>query len=719
MAHLVGAAGGDTAGAGGVGDTQRGAGRGAALAHGGAGAWTSPSARSSPSASSASELAVDEFYEMPASHTDAVRRPAGTRVVRGASFGELPHEILLHVFRYVMSSQNDLLSCLLVCKQWCACSVPLMWHRPAFHKLSSLFKLIHVMIQPAASFPYATYVRRLNFSLLAGDLDDQLFGRMAVCARLERLTLAGCSQVSDATLVRVLRCTPQLVAVDLSGVVQLTDHTLATLAAHCARLQGANLSGCRELTSHGIAQLARSCCALRRVKLGHCDQVDSDAFLALLVHCPVLLEADMVHCVRLTDRSVREVWRRATQLRELKLAHCIELTDCAFPTPSLRRVLAAEADQAPGARTRAAAARPDQPGSPLRVRAPSPPLFVVCEQLRILDLSGCMYITDEAVRGIVAHAPRLRSLALAKCARLTDESVYAIARLGRHLQYLHLAHIANLTDRAVVHLAHHCTRIRYLDLACCVQLTDAGIMQLAANLPKLRRIGLVRVCGENELHSLQVANLTDQAIYSLVDRHTTLERIHLSYCENITVPAIFWVTQRLPRLTHLSLTGVPAFQHPELQSMCRAPPKEFNQHQRQSFCVYSGRGVVELRRYLLRAYSDETVARQYGALHPNLGRAVLGERAPGRSAVQHAGRTGDMPGRYVLVDGEHGVPVEYLRVQDDAPAGYIVARDRDTERASDRERGPAGPDIASAMPSPAPTLATLLLSRPSPSGSAS
>ena len=86
--------------------------------------------------------------------------------------------------------------------------------------------------------------------------------------------------------------------------------------------------------------------------------------------------------------------------------------------------------------------------------------------------------------------------------------------------------------------------------------------ELAANLPKLRRIGLVRVAG-----------LTDRAIYALVDRYTSLERVHLSYCEHISVPAIFWLLQRLDRLTHLSLTGVPAFRRPELQAMCRPPPK--------------------------------------------------------------------------------------------------------------------------------------------------
>ena len=82
-----------------------------------------------------------------------------------------------------------------------------------------------------------------------------------------------------------------------------------------------------------------------------------------------------------------------------------------------------------------------------------------------------------------------------------------------------------------------------------------------ASLQKLRRIGLVRV-----------NNLTDHAIYALAERHATLERIHLSYCDQITVMAIHFLLQKLPKLTHLSLTGIPAFRRTELQQFCRQPP---------------------------------------------------------------------------------------------------------------------------------------------------
>lgn len=82
------------------------------------------------------------------------------------------------------------------------------------------------------------------------------------------------------------------------------------------------------------------------------------------------------------------------------------------------------------------------------------------------------------------------------------------------------------------------------------------------SLQKLRRIGLVRV-----------TNLTDHAIYALGERYSSLERIHLSYCDQISVAAIHFLLQKLPKVTHLSLTGIPSFRCPELQQFCRTPPQ--------------------------------------------------------------------------------------------------------------------------------------------------
>jgi hypothetical protein len=121
------------------------------------------------------------------------------------------------------------------------------------------------------------------------------------------------------------------------------------------------------------------------------------------------------------------------------------------------------------------------------------------DHLRILDLTSCVLLTDQAVDAIITNAPRIRSLVLAKCFELTDESINSICRLGRSLHQLHMGHVSwcvslsaadqrredadleqpvgglrSITDGAVSRLARTCTRLRYVDFACAYALTSRG-----------------------------------------------------------------------------------------------------------------------------------------------------------------------------------------------------------------------------------------------------
>jgi F-box and leucine-rich repeat protein GRR1 len=468
------------------------------------------------------------------------------RATQHSSISVLPAEILIHILKH-LHSLRDLYNALQVSRTWCECSVELMWHKPSFSRLSTLVKVMQVLSRGDQTFTYARFIRRLNFLSLGGELTDSLFSRLAQCDRLERLTLVNCDSISDDALSRVLPCCPNLVAIDLTGVARTTDRAIVGLASAAKRLQGINLGGCKRVSDVGVLALANFCPLLRRVKLSGLESISDAPVSALAKSCPLLLEIDLNNCKRVTDVSVRDIWMYSTHMREMRLSQCVELTDNAFPAP-LRSDVPAGPDPFPTSTSKLADQLP-----PLVLTRPF-------DHLRMLDLTGCALLTDDAIEGIIAHAPKIRNLVLSKCLLLTDRSVEIICRLGKHIHYLHLGHAANITDRSVRTLARCCTRLRYIDFANCVHLTDMSVFELSS-LPKLRRIGLVRV-----------NNLTDEAIYALADRHGTLERIHLSYCDQISVMAIHFLLQKLHKLTHLSLTGIPAFRKPELQKFCRPPP---------------------------------------------------------------------------------------------------------------------------------------------------
>ncbi|PWY76326.1 hypothetical protein BO70DRAFT_388646 [Aspergillus heteromorphus CBS 117.55] len=423
--------------------------------------------------------------------------------------------------------------------------------------LSCMLTITTSVSKPDGFFPYSELIRRLNLSALTEGVSDGTVVPFAQCNRIERLTLTNCSKLTDKGVSDLVEGNRHLQALDVSDLRHLTDHTLYTVARNCARLQGLNITGCVNMTDESLITVSRNCRQIKRLKLNGVSQVTDKAIMSFAINCPAILEIDLHDCKHVTNPSVTALMATLQNLRELRLAHCTEIDDTAF----------------------------------LQL-----PRHLSMDSLRILDLTSCESVRDDAVERIVASAPRLRNLVLAKCRFITDRAVWAICKLGKNLHYVHLGHCSNISDAAVTQLVKSCNRIRYIDLACCTRLTDSSVQQLAT-LPKLRRIGLVKC-----------QSITDNSINALAGSKaahhsggvSSLERVHLSYCIRLSVAGIHALLNSCPRLTHLSLTGVQAFLRDELTVFCREAPPEFTNQQREVFCVFSGDGVNRLRDFLNR-----------------------------------------------------------------------------------------------------------------------
>jgi F-box and leucine-rich repeat protein GRR1 len=226
----------------------------------------------------------------------------------------------------------------------------------------------------------------------------------------------------------------------------------------------------------------------------------------IATHCSNLLEIDLYGLHNLESSAVTALLTSCPQLREVRLAHCSRINDDAFTN--------------------------------IPMDAEMPRTF---DALRILDLTDCGELGDRGVERIVQTCPRLRNLILAKCRLITDRAVNAITKLGKNLHYIHLGHCARITDVSVEALAKHCTRIRYIDLACCSSLTDRSVEQLAT-LPKLKRIGLVKCSSISDAGIASLANGGDPYKVRRQPGSSVLERVHLSYCTQLTVEVWFKLT---------------------------------------------------------------------------------------------------------------------------------------------------------------------------------
>ncbi|KAI9866756.1 MAG: SCF ubiquitin ligase complex subunit [Trichoglossum hirsutum] len=520
---------------------------------------------------SQSSIGVSTFRDMTVS-------PSMERDVCLSPICMLPAELLIAIFAK-LGSTTDLRNCMLVSKTWAMNSVDLLWHRPLCNSWKHLLNVVHSVRKTDGYFAYHELVKRLNLSSLAEQVSDGTVHPLSGCKRVERLTLTNCTKLSDSGVTDLLDGNRSLLALDISGLELITDHTLNTVAANCKRLQGLNITGCRQVTDQSLISVSENCRHIKRLKFNDCSQLTNDSIVALARNCPQILEIDLHKCSLITDISVTSLIANGSHLRELRLAHCELITDEAF------------------------------------LALPNDRTF---DSLRILDLTACDQLTDNAVQKVINSAPRLRNLVLAKCRRITDRAVLAITKLGKNLHYVHLGHCAAITDKAVIQLVRSCNRIRYIDLACCHRLTDASIQKLA-ELPKLRRIGLVK-CQAITDRSIMALATAKQGHSSSVSGGSmgtsSLERVHLSYCVHLTLQGIHVLLNHCPSLTHLSLTGVQAFLRDDLTAFCREAPAEFTEHQRDVFCVFSGPGVNRLRNYLnqeaLRFFTADTFIYEEG-----------------------------------------------------------------------------------------------------------
>jgi F-box and leucine-rich repeat protein GRR1 len=410
----------------------------------------------------------------------------------------LPAELLIATFGR-LASTKDLMSCMLVSKDWARNSVALLWHRPQTNNWASIHSVVKSIRKTERFFAYQDLVKRLNLSTLASQISDGTLMGLTACKRIERLTLTNCAKLTDLSLTDLIEGNRSLIALDVTQLDQLTDKTLELVARHCIRLQGLNITGCRRFTDQSLVQIAQSCRQLKRLKCNSCSQLTDVSMLSVAQNSSHLLEIDLYDLPLLESESITALLTQCRQLRELRLARCPLITDQAF----------------------------------LQLPSKAAPF----DALRILDLTDCQELTDKAIDKIVQTCPKLRNLILAKCRQLTDRAVWAITKLGRNLHYIHLGHCARITDASIIALAKSCTRIRYIDLACCSNLTDQSITQLA-NLPKLKRVGLVKCAAitDRSIHAL--ATYGGRVMQKPRDRQqnvSALERVHLSYCTLLTL----------------------------------------------------------------------------------------------------------------------------------------------------------------------------------------
>ncbi|KAF9057952.1 hypothetical protein BJ165DRAFT_1334607 [Panaeolus papilionaceus] len=379
-------------------------------------------------------------------------------------------------------------------------------------------------------------------------------------------------RISDVELSKVLPACPHLETAVLTGVQSVSDETLTILADVGINLQGLDISGCKTVTDVGVLEITTKAPPLQWIILNGVEALTDSSISAIAKTCSRLVELEISDLPQLTPVAVRDVWSFSRKLRTLRLADNPLLGNKAFPSPvkdiSLSMDTSQDVDK-------------PLPHRPVTRVEELPPLILrhTADNLRVLDLTSCI-ITDEAVEGVVNHAPRIQTLILSGCARLTDKALEYIAKLGDHLDVLMLAHVSNITDVGVLKVARSCVNLRCIDVA------YMSVFELAG-LSSLKRLSLVRV-----------HKLTDIALFALAEHTTGLERLHLSYCDRLSLDAIHLLLRNLNGLQHLTATGIPALRRKGIHQFSEPLPRTTDPSQQAAYSVFNGDNVGRLRRFL-------------------------------------------------------------------------------------------------------------------------
>ncbi|PPQ64622.1 hypothetical protein CVT24_008359 [Panaeolus cyanescens] len=387
-------------------------------------------------------------------------------------------------------------------------------------------------------------------------------------------------RILDVDLCRILPYCPHLETTVLTGVQNVSNETLTILADVAINLQGLDISGCKTVTDVGVLEITTKAPPLQWILLNGVEQLTDNSISAIAKTCSRLIELEISDLPQLTPVAVRDVWSFSRKLRTLRLANNSLLTNKAFPSPVKDISLSMDVSHSQDIDK-------PLPHRPVTWAEELPPLILrhTADSLRVLDLTSCL-ITDEAVEGIVNHAPRIQTLILSGCSRLTDQALEYIAKLGDHLDVLMLAHVSNITDVGVLKVARSCVNLRCIDVAFCRNLTDMSVFELAG-LASLKRLSLVRV-----------HKLTDIALFALAEHATGLERLHLSYCDRLSLDAVHLLLRNLNGLQHLTATGIPALRRSGIHQFSEPLPRTSDASQQAAFCVFNGENVGRLRRFL-------------------------------------------------------------------------------------------------------------------------
>jgi len=187
--------------------------------------------------------------------------------------------------------------------------------------------------------------------------------------------------------------------------------------------------------------------------------------------------------------------------------------------------------------------------------------------LKILDLSGCFQIDDDALVDVLNRCESLTYLDVENCRKLSDRCIDALINSKRRLEAINIGGDYNITPQGLSRFIN-----RYSGLE------DVKVLHISGLCINDEIIyGIIKRCVSLTVLGISYADISETALSALLDKFgSQLEKLNLSWLGNMT-PNVHGVihggtlsdmiSSKCPKLTELDISGIKTVHLPNISNL--------------------------------------------------------------------------------------------------------------------------------------------------------
>lgn len=160
------------------------------------------------------------------------------------------------------------------------------------------------------------FLRVLNIGN-AKDVSDEGIGYIVRgCPRLEVLDLSWCGRITDISVLKIAQDIPYLCEVGLSETL-VSDAGVSEVVRRCCRLEKISLAGCSNISNTAVGNIVTHCkTRLTYLNLASCKSVTDEYVEVIVEACPRLIYLDVVEK---PGRMISMMVERVTRQRDIQI----------------------------------------------------------------------------------------------------------------------------------------------------------------------------------------------------------------------------------------------------------------------------------------------------------------------------------------------------------------------------------------------------------------